>query len=872
MKEKKGISIFIRLLIAFLGICIVTSSIFAVLSYVFSKRTIEKHAKEGIVQQLANISDRFETEYMVNLKRNLRKLVSSSLLNDYLLASEIERLIIGRKIERLFLQTVADFEGYRSIYFVDHLGEEKIGVVGKSRAKKYRNLKRKVVYQKDSGPAPYLEVSTILFEQLASKYPGEIHVEGPFIDEDGEALFTAGISKLDLDTGGFGGFIIIRCSLEEFFRYLGGVKFFGENPIWVLAPDGRVLKKSPNEMATFEPSVYLQEEFQDNPGLLKLKPGILAYQDSSIIPGAPLIRIVVSIPNSLLVRDIRPAIKFFSIIFLSSIIVASVIALSLSRYISRPISELASAASRLAKGDLSTKVRVKTSGEVQMLVDSFNGMTQDLQKNISQLEDKTQELENANQELKEAKETAEAANRAKSLFLTNMSHEIRTPMNAILGYAQFLQREKDLHPSYLEAVNIIEKSGNHLISIITDILDISKIESGRMQLQESDFDLNALIDVISMMFKIRCEQKELAWQLECPEGEQIPVHGDEGKLRQILVNLLNNSVKFTDEGQVTLKVTRQPEEDAYQFEVTDTGSGIPPEEQEAIFEPFGQSEEGREKEGLGLGVAIAKKNVEMMGGELGLESELGVGTRFFFTIPLAPAKGEVPLSEIEERQVAHLAADYQVKALIADDIKENRDILFRMLSNIGVEVLLAENGLEAVEKTRTHHPDIVFMDVRMPVMDGLEATQQLLKEFSRDQLKIVTISASVLEDEEREFSEVGFDDFIPKPFSADKVAICLEALLGVKYEYEETPEAEEKVSPGDLDFQLLTEKLTPEWIQEVEDDLLVGEFDSIGSKAEDLIGSDDKVFSNLGRLLKDLAGNFDFDNIEILLNKVKEFS
>jgi len=530
----------------------------------------------------------------------------------------------------------------------------------------------------------------------------------------------------------------------------------------------------------------------------------------------------------------------------------------------KPIKLLVLGTERIASGDLDQEIEIQSADEIGDLANSFNRMAVNLKQH-------TEELQKSHGLLEAAKEEAEAANKSKSLFLANMSHEIRTPMNAVLGYAQFLQREKDLHPSHLEAVNIIEKSGHHLLALINDILDISKIEAGRMELRKNDFDLKDLIEGISVMFQIRCEQKELKWQVELPDEGQIPVHGDEGKLRQILINLLGNAVKFTDAGQVTLKVT-QEEEDAYQFEAIDTGKGISPEEQETIFEAFGQGAEGKEKGGTGLGLAISQKQIELMGGQLALESEMEVGTRFFFTISLPPASEDLLSLKVDEKRVVHLADGYSVQALVADDVKEIRDYLYKILTDIGVEVILTENGLEAVEKTRIHCPDIIFMDIRMPVMDGLEATRQLLKEFPRDQLKIVAISASVMEHEKREFLDVGLDDFIPKPFRFERVAACLENLLGVEYEYEEPLETKREVSLDDLDVQLLSSKLIPEWIQELEDDLLLGEFDSIVSKAEDLIGSDDKVFRDLGVFLKDLAGNFDFDNIEIFLNKVKEFS
>ncbi len=395
-------------------------------------------------------------------------------------------------------------------------------------------------------------------------------------------------------------------------------------------------------------------------------------------------------------------------------------------------------------------------------------------------------LDEARQQAETAQSAAVAANRAKSLFLANMSHEIRTPMNAILGYAQILRRSAELAPDHRHAVDTIQTSGDHLLRLINDVLDISKIEAGRMELDPDNFDLRQMLESLGVMFALQCQGKGLVWSLTGLDDKALPVYGDEAKLRQVLINLLGNAVKFTNSGSVSLALERL-DGDRCRFVIADTGPGMTPEEVESLFRPFQQGAAGHEKGGTGLGLTIAQRQLKLMHSDLEVESTPGQGARFSFTMRLLPARNAVPSAETDGNwsRVQRLAPGTSARVLVADDVVENREILRDMLTHIGVDVEVADNGKEALEKLDTFKPDLVFFDIRMPVMDGREALQEMRGEERWQQIKAVAISASVLEHERQSYLQTGFDDFIDKPFRFEWVCACLARHLNIEYAYEE---------------------------------------------------------------------------------------
>ncbi|HEY8942999.1 MAG TPA: CHASE domain-containing protein [Polyangiaceae bacterium] len=400
---------------------------------------------------------------------------------------------------------------------------------------------------------------------------------------------------------------------------------------------------------------------------------------------------------------------------------------------------------------------------------------------------RTVELADANSRLegeiavrKRAQEEAAAAREAQAQFLASMSHEIRTPLNAILGYSQILQRHGDDEALQREALQTIVQSGHHLLTLVDEVIDLSKIESRHVELRVGDFNLGQLISGLAFIMRSKCEKKSLRLRVEGLGDAPRWVRGDEGKLRQVLINLLGNAVKFTETGEVRLRVV--PEEvDAFRFEVIDTGIGIPADQRDRIFGHFYQGDASRAGEGAGLGLAISRRLVELMGGTLEVRSAPGWGSNFYFTLPLSAPIAIDPSQTTSARPQIRLSHGTPCRVLVVDDLQVNRDILRHMLVTIGCEVSTAASGPAALEELDRLAHEVVFLDVLMPGMDGIEVARILKERNAENGPKLVAFSASALEEQRTAYLAAGFDDFIPKPFRMERINDCLVSLLQVRF-------------------------------------------------------------------------------------------
>ncbi len=831
----KSMPFFHRLLLAFLAVGMIISLPLIYVSFEFSKESARLRTQQSITQQISILAASFDQEFSLGLQRSLKQVTSSEALAMYLSASQDERIVNAKTLETSFLNLQADYDNYSGIYYADAQGKLVASVEDKKRSAWSDSLNPDA-----AAPSTDVTPTKVHFDRLFARIkttpsllssgnmewfmpPRQVAVEGPFSDEKGRLTLLAGLPSLDFDNGAFSGVVVVRIRLDSFVARLKSVSLYDTSPIWLFSANGATLLK-PN-VSTFQLN---PTDFSDNTkfGDVKLtstKEGLLAYQNLSIVPGEFFARIAYAVPLSLLVQDFQSALYFFLAVLAASAIAVFMVAFVVARNFSTPIIELAHAASRLARGDLSTRVDVRSSGEVLTLVNSFNQMSENLQlanqnrakafevlrqtaaqmqggeiavdhppgntqrqsgestralgqedeqdlREISNLitqlvQERVQNL----QKFREAKESADRANRTKSEFLAMMSHEIRTPMNGILGTVQLLELSP-LNEEQRRDLLVVRTSGDALLVLIDGILDFSKIEAGKLELELRDFDLRQEIGTTMALYKPLFASKGL--QLDVDIDAEVPVmlNGDSTRLRQILSNLVSNAIKFTQAGFVRIHIGADQMDDSavrLRGSVQDTGIGITAERSDKLFRAFSQVDVSttRQYGGTGLGLAICARLCEAMGGSIRVSSESGAGSTFQFEVQLQ--SGSLALQNLLKLPDAMAADLSSLRVLIVEDHPVNQKIAIGLLRKLNIHADLAENGESAVDMTRVGRYDVVLMDMQMPVMDGVDATRAIRLLPLDFQPWIIAQTANAFDTDRESCLQAGMDDFLSKPFRMD---------------------------------------------------------------------------------------------------------
>jgi len=502
-----------------------------------------------------------------------------------------------------------------------------------------------------------------------------------------------------------------------------------------------------------------------------------------------------------------------------------------------PIDLLRRVMLKLSKNDMS----------VEIDKNKFDDEVGDMIGAVEIFKENTQKLLTSEHQIKQAMQEATTANKAKSIFLARMSHELRTPLNAILGFTNILQKSMNATTVEKENLNIIKRSADHLLNIINEILELSKIEAGKMELSLKNFNLFELIKEIEDIFAFRCENKGLKFKIETLNLPKY-IKADEQRLRQILINLLGNSLKFTNEGEISLYIYELNKK--LFFEVKDSGIGIDKSNLEKVFKPFEQvKQDNYTQQGTGLGLSITKELVSLMGGNIYLKSQVGVGSEFYFSINYEKANEEELSKENNAKNIIGIKNENFTKTiLVVDDIKENRDLITLLLNSYGFKTLEATSGKEALDIFGSQKLDLIFMDILMEGMDGLETMQNIRASKNGKDIPIIALSANVFEEDKKEALKNGANDFLAKPVEEKEILLILEKYLHIELEYENKEKR--------IDVKKELEILPKEFVEKLKEKALLMDNDGIFELLKEYeLSNDLKIY------IKNLVDEFKYQEL-----------
>ncbi len=768
---KTGRSIFPHLFVSLFvsSLLIILPGLYLYFSYELDNR--QQTMNQVLQRMLGDTRLLFERSYKWPIESMLSSMQISPALRSFRTLSIDEATLIRFDIERQFVQLNKSFPSlFRSLRYVDIQGKEAIVVEDNKRIRQYQSLM--------SGRASPQNIKELdrFHRTLNNKPPGYIGYSRIFYGDSGQYHYYTGIVLSEPDIGGFGGVVIIETNITDYVNHVQLLQYEGY-PVGQLifdvpAADGR--DKAINELSY----------------------DVMAGTETT---ARPLMRLEFSVPGEYLKQQNINIIQSAALGVIFALLVTMSFSWFLTRRLTGPIQHLVDATERFSIGDFSPVQTSSTDKEIISLTDSFNHMANNLQNSIKKRDDELaqrvrieEELQEhrfrleelvarRTSELAEAKDAAEAATMAKSDFLANMSHEVRTPMNAILGLSH-LALQTGLDERQKNLISKVHHSAETLLGILNDILDFSKIEAGKLELEEVDFRLEDVIHNTINVIGLKAEEKNI--QISVDIESRIPplFRGDPLRLGQILINLLNNAIKFSEQGDKVALNARLLETintaAKLEFSVADEGIGMNPEQVSKLFNSFTQADSSttRQYGGSGLGLVISRQLVELMEGQIGIESEEGVGSTFYFTVKLEQV---LEKEQADEPVDNSLNVDHAIKSLkgahvlLVEDNELNQELAQELLTMEGITVETVSNGQEAVDILCEKPFDGVLMDCQMPVMDGYQATRNIRQIRGLEHLPVIAMTANAMKGDKEKVLKAGMNDHIAKPFDPDVVFLTM---------------------------------------------------------------------------------------------------